>query len=581
MDCPACHTANIDGARFCAKCGAPLPTTPPSEADPLIGTIVGGRFRITGILGEGGMGRVYSAEQQMGTNVRKVAVKTLLQQFAKDPQTHARFMRECGTVSELEHPNTIKVYDFGQTNTGELYIAMELLTGVSLEKALESGPISPERTEKILGQVCGSLQEAHEKGIVHRDLKPANIQLQNRAGEEDYVKVLDFGIAKRDEKSAKQDQKLTQAGMILGTPPYMSPEQFKAATLTPVSDIYSLGVIAYEMLTGRLPFEADTPYQWATQHMMAQPFPFETMPMGGNVPPKMKAAIMRALEKDTAKRQQTVREFYEDLSLGGGRLSMVLGVGGGRPTATSQPEAVSGGTQMIPSGGNRPGQTQIGQPLFTDAGAPAQRTMIDQAPVAASTGPQHAVPTTGGHVMPAMAPHAPPKKGGAGPIIAIGAVVGVLALLGGVVLWKRGSSTPETDAPIITIPSGTPTPVASDPAPTTSTSATTVASAPSTQPTNTTPTSPGTGAAKPPEDAKADAECQAAMNLAAGNNVNLAVSHYRNCKGPKQGAARSAIDAAAVRVVQREKCGGKSEANAAASIGAGTAKSMLPANCRR
>src|SRR5687767_2561848 len=178
MDCPACHHPNVEGARFCAKCGAPLPAVAASEADPLIGTIVGGRFRITGILGEGGMGRVYSAEQQMGTSVRKVAVKTLLQQFAKDPQTHARFMRECGTVSELEHPNTIKVYDFGQTNTGELYIAMELLTGVSLEKALESGPISPERTEKILGQVCGSLQEAHEKGIVHRDLKPANIQLQ-------------------------------------------------------------------------------------------------------------------------------------------------------------------------------------------------------------------------------------------------------------------------------------------------------------------------------------------------------------------------------------------------------------------
>src|SRR4051812_37516373 len=216
MDCPSCQQPNIDGARFCAKCGALMPASAgPDEPDPLIGAIVGGRFRITAVLGEGGMGRVYTGEQQMGTSVRKVAVKTLLAQYAKDPQVLARFMRECGTVSELEHPNTIKVYDFGQTNTGELYIAMELLTGSSLEKALEGGALHPERVDRILQQCCGSLQEAHDKGIVHRDLKPANIYLTKRAGEEDYVKVLDFGIAKRDDKHSKHEQKLTQQGTVL------------------------------------------------------------------------------------------------------------------------------------------------------------------------------------------------------------------------------------------------------------------------------------------------------------------------------------------------------------------------------
>jgi len=219
MECPACHTPNADGARFCAKCGALLPAGPSEEADPLIGSVIGGRFRILGVLGEGGMGRVYNGEQQMGTSVRKVAVKTLLAQYAKDPQVLARFMRECGTVSELEHPNTIKVYDFGQTPSGELYIAMELLTGVSLEKALESGALAPERVDRILGQTCGSLHEAHDKGIVHRDLKPANIYLTTRAGEDDVVKVLDFGIAKRDEKHSKHEAKLTQQGTALGTPP--------------------------------------------------------------------------------------------------------------------------------------------------------------------------------------------------------------------------------------------------------------------------------------------------------------------------------------------------------------------------
>jgi serine/threonine-protein kinase len=271
MECPACHTPNVDGARFCAKCGALMPAAAEPEVDPLIGTVIGGRFRIVAILGEGGMGRVYTAEQQMGTSVRKAAVKTLLAQYAKDPQVVARFMRECGVVSELEHPNTIKVYDFGQTVDGDLYIAMELLGGASLEKALESGALAPERVDKILSQVCGSLQEAHDKGIVHRDLKPANIYLSKRAGEDDYVKVLDFGIAKRDEKTSKHEAKLTAQGTVLGTPPYMSPEQFRGQELDARSDIYSLGVMSYEMLTGRLPFDADTPWAWATQHMTARP----------------------------------------------------------------------------------------------------------------------------------------------------------------------------------------------------------------------------------------------------------------------------------------------------------------------
>src|SRR6516164_3255659 len=150
MECPACHTPNIDGARFCAKCGALLPAVQKDEGDPLIGSIVGGRFNITGILGEGGMGRVYNAEQQMGTTIRKVAVKTLLSEYARDAKVVERFMRECATVVELEHPNTIKFYDYGRTDAGDLYIAMELLTGASLEKALESGALQPERVDRIL-----------------------------------------------------------------------------------------------------------------------------------------------------------------------------------------------------------------------------------------------------------------------------------------------------------------------------------------------------------------------------------------------------------------------------------------------
>ena len=151
MNCPACDHENVDGARYCAKCGALMPVAHVAGDDPLIGTVVGGRYRVTGLLGEGGMGRVYTAEQQMGTAVRKVAVKTLLQEFSKDPQVVARFMRECGTVVELEHPNTIKFYDFGQTDAGDLYIAMEFVDGKPLSEVFETGgALSFERVDHIL-----------------------------------------------------------------------------------------------------------------------------------------------------------------------------------------------------------------------------------------------------------------------------------------------------------------------------------------------------------------------------------------------------------------------------------------------
>jgi eukaryotic-like serine/threonine-protein kinase len=584
MECPACHTPNNDGARFCAKCGALLPASPTEEADPLIGAVVGGRFRITGVLGEGGMGRVYTGEQQMGTSVRKVAVKTLLSQYARDPQVLARFMRECGTVSELEHPNTIKVYDFGQTNTGELYIAMELLSGKSLEAALERGALPPERVDRILGQVCGSLEEAHNKGIVHRDLKPANIYLSTRAGEDDYVKVLDFGIAKKDDKNSKAEQKLTQQGTVLGTPPYMSPEQFKGHELDARSDIYSLAVMTYEMLTGRLPFDADTPWAWATQHMTAQPFPFEMIPLGSAIPPKMKAAVMRALAKDKAHRQQTVREFYEELTLGALRVS---GLG---PRSSLPEGASSSGGGAFMQGRPGGGQTQVGEPMFAGGPVPG-RTMPDTGNLPAYPGvmptnqgyaPAHHVPTGSGQVFapPPMAP----KKSSAGLIIAVIALALISAVVVVVVVLRpQDSISTSGDAgitpPPTTVVVANPTPSETAGGPTTGTGPRPVGNTSGggiRPPVTTPPVTPTT--ATPPVDAKGDEECKAATRLASGNNVSLAVSHYRNCDGPAKASARSAIDQAAQRLAKN--CSAVREANAAAQIGATTALNMLRAkNC--
>ncbi len=568
------------------------------------------------------MGRVYTAEQQMGTTVRKAAVKTLLAQYAKDPQVLARFNRECGTVAELEHPNTIKVYDFGQTNTGELYIAMELLVGTSLEEALEKGgAMAPDRVERIIGQASGSLQEAHDKGIVHRDLKPANIFLTKRAGEDDYVKVLDFGIAKRAERPDSKEQKLTQQGTVLGTPPYMSPEQFRGQELDSRSDIYSLAVVTYEMLTGRLPFEADTPWAWATQHLTQQPFPFEMTPIGLNVPPKMRAAILRGLEKDRNKRQASVKQFFEELALGAtrtgapmtGQQAVHAGAGmsmGAMPSGQMQ-SMPSGQMQSMP--GARPGGTQIGEPLFVQQPmqAPAGRTVVDTGQAAAmSMTPQpmpamhmqtHQQPMHGGMGgMGAPAYAAPPPPPAAGkptsnnmvPIIGGIAVVTLIGIVG-VIFAFRGKSS-GNDGEVLTLPSAT-TPtsvvVASDPpagssgsttaSPTSSSGTTGSATGTSTSTTSGGTTSPGTtNTAKPAVDPKADAACEAAITLARGANTSMAVSQYRNCQGPKRSAALAAINTSASREVASKKCGAKAAAMQAASIGATAGRDALPKECK-
>ena len=434
MKCEACGHENLDGARFCAGCGVQLPSMADVGADPLIGQIIGGRFKVTGILGEGGMGIVYCGEQPMGSTVRKVAIKTLHQHLSKDPSVLARFHRECGTVAQLEHPNTIKVYDFGSTDDGTLYIAMEFVSGAPISDIIEKqGPMSADRVVKVMRQVCGALEEAHQQGIIHRDLKPENIVLTERAGETDFAKVLDFGIAGRTESGdAQKEQKLTQQGMVLGTPPYMSPEQFTGKALDGRSDVYSLAVVAYEMLTGRLPFDAETPWEWATQHMTAQPKPLEEVVSANmNVPEHLRLAIMKALSKDREHRQATVRELFQELS-DGERMTVE------RPAAFAA-EVGSAATAAMPVA-----------PAFSPGGV-APTAAMPHVPAAGLGSP----PPSGGALIgaahpigavPAVAapmPSTAKPRSGKGLVIGLVALAGVVGVVMLVVLLK--SSKPEEE----------------------------------------------------------------------------------------------------------------------------------------
>jgi len=281
-------------------------------ADPWVGRVIGDKYRVVRSLGRGGMGRVFLAEQKMGTVVRKVAVKALHPDLAQEPSIAVRFNREAETVIKLTHPNTITFYDFGQSDDGTLYIVMEYIEGVSLARLVEKGAIEPPRIEHILSQICSSLHEAHDLGIIHRDLKPENVILTERASQKDFVKLLDFGIAKRTELDTDSLQ-LTRAGVVLGTPPYMSPEQFAGQRLDRRSDVYSLGVLAYEMLTGRLPFSAKTPWEWATQHLSVTPPAIPESVGGTPIPESFSRTVMRALSKEVEDRPSTVMDFIEEL----------------------------------------------------------------------------------------------------------------------------------------------------------------------------------------------------------------------------------------------------------------------------
>jgi len=255
------------------------------------------------------MGEVYAATQ-LSTG-RRCALKILRSELLVNVHVLARFEREAQLAARLTHPNTVVVYDSGRDGD-RIFIAMELLEGRSLESEIRAGQFAPARAVLIAAQICESLAEAHRAGIVHRDLKPNNILLIDRAGNPDFVKVCDFGIARQYEGgSAKVG--LTTEGLVYGTPSYMSPEQLRGTPLDGRSDVYALGVILYEMMTANPPFSADSVIELANKHLVDDPPWFVTWELPAPVPDALEAVVRRAMSKVAADRFDSMEEMRDAL----------------------------------------------------------------------------------------------------------------------------------------------------------------------------------------------------------------------------------------------------------------------------
>ncbi|CAN5705657.1 hypothetical protein BH11MYX2_BH11MYX2_27940 [soil metagenome] len=321
-----------------------------STHDPFVGKVIDNRYEIQQRVGEGGMGVVYKSRQISIDRV--IALKMLNQAMASDPTWVQRFYNEAKACSRLQHPNTIRMFDFGQTSDGRLFMTMEFLDGISLRDAIDKGPLAAQRVVKILIQCCASLAEAHSIGIIHRDIKPDNVFLLNMAGSPDFVKLLDFSVA----KLLEGDRLKTQAGVVFGTPQYMSPEQGRGLPLDARSDLYALGILAYEMLTGSVPFHDENPMTVIQMHLQAQ-----VPPMPDSIPYSVQQIVRRALEKDAGRRYQSAGEMMQHcqqvfaevsqggMSIGAGGMPKTMIAGGGAPMVQAAVSQAQSG--LAPQGG--------------------------------------------------------------------------------------------------------------------------------------------------------------------------------------------------------------------------------------
>ncbi len=303
--CPQCGNPCEQSHRFCPVCGFPVSELSRRSDDALIGTTLPGGYVILELVGVGGMGRVYRAEQKaLG---RTVAVKIIHPHLLGDDSASVRFITEARASSRLNHPNSVAVIDFGK-NGDQSYIVMEFLRGRDLARVVyEEGPLPFRRIVDVLCQVLAALSEAHHLDIIHRDLKPENIVLEPLRSGGDFVKVVDFGLAKM--KAEVNLTNVTMPGIVCGTPDYMAPEQGRGDAIDARSDLYAVGVILFQLLTGRLPFEAESPTQVVLMHLSLPPPDPSVIAPERDIPEGLVEVTLKALQKEASKRYQTADEL--------------------------------------------------------------------------------------------------------------------------------------------------------------------------------------------------------------------------------------------------------------------------------
>lgn len=410
--------------------------------------LLAGRYRVLEKLGQGAMGAVYLAEHvRMG---RRDAIKVLSQGMAGDPEAVARFTREARNASFINHPNVCAVYDFGETEEGYAFLAMEYVPGETLGSLLErEGRLPPERAAEVVRQAADALEAAHALGIIHRDLKPDNIMIMPGRGGSDVVKVVDFGIAKGFDDEAGQG--VTRAGFVVGTPQYMSPEQLSGDRLDARSDVYSLAIVLFRMLSGNLPFTADTAQAVMIKRLTERPLTLAEAAPGVPFPEALRQAVQRALSRDREDRHASAAEFAaavvravhggEAGAAGGGRLGRGAGAAAGSgaaagPAAGPAVGAAAGG----PQGGGAGGSAQS-----TGAASPPHGPSRDVvAPTQVSRPGLGGAVGAGGRLRPSGLAARLPSGGRALVFAGVATAAVALAAAGYAMVTRGGDAPPDT-----------------------------------------------------------------------------------------------------------------------------------------
>jgi serine/threonine-protein kinase len=394
------------------------------RVDRYLGETLEGRYVVEQPLGEGGMGVVYLGRHKLID--KRVAIKILRVDLAADAEMTERFLNEAKAASSIGNPHIVDISDYGRLPDGAAFFVMEFLDGVGLGSVMQQSAVIPVlRLVHIAKQIARGLAAAHSRGIVHRDLKPDNVMLVERGGDRDFVKILDFGIAKVGGEAGR----LTRAGSVFGTPHYMSPEQAAGVPVDQRTDIYSLGVILYEMAAGKVPFDADNFMGILTQHMYKSPVPIRALiPQPQEIPPGLEAIVLKCLSKKVELRYQSMEELICDLEraeqghVPGAVSEMMMRSGGFNVPADyfRNPQRMPGGAAMMPAtpqlARRRSAMTGvligigIGLTLVVGGIAYSWRASANPPPIAATSDPTPPLATPGADPTPAAAPAPVPVK---------------------------------------------------------------------------------------------------------------------------------------------------------------------------